>query len=31
MIKVVCEKGPTFVPWLPSQGDILAFDWGYAE
>lgn len=30
MIKVVCEK-PSFVPWLPSQGDILAFDWEYAQ
>lgn len=22
---------PSFVPWIASQTDILAFDWGYAD
>lgn len=23
------DKDPTFVPWLPSQSDILGLDWQY--
>lgn len=30
MMKVVAEE-PTFVPWLASQTDLLAYDWEYAQ